>query len=77
MFPVIHDTNLIKVVCLNPKGALVVCDDADLDAVTDWIMVGIFLCTGQVCSATSRLIVQSSVRDAVIDRLVAKRLPPP
>ena len=55
------------------KGALVVCDDADLDAVTDWIMVGIFLCTGQVCSATSRLIVQSSVRDEVIDRLVAKR----
>jgi len=57
---------------LGGKGALVVCEDADLDAVTDWVMVGIFLCTGQVCSATSRLIVHRSVRDQVVERLVAK-----
>ena len=33
---------------LGGKGALVVLEDADLEAVADWAMVGIFLCTGQV-----------------------------
>ena len=34
----------------------VVFEDTDLKAVADWVMVGIFLCAGQVCSATSRLL---------------------
>uniref|UniRef100_A0A7S2DPQ1 Aldehyde dehydrogenase domain-containing protein n=1 Tax=Octactis speculum TaxID=3111310 RepID=A0A7S2DPQ1_9STRA len=33
-------------------------------------MVGIFLCTGQVCSATSRLLLHESVRDQVLEGLV-------
>jgi betaine-aldehyde dehydrogenase len=56
---------------LGGKGAVVVFDDiSNLDAVIDWIMVGIFVCSGQVCSATSRLIVARSLEDRLIERLV-------
>lgn len=57
---------------LGGKGAIVVFDDADVDATADWVMVGIFLCSGQVCSATSRLIVQEGIapklHQALVDR---------
>eukprot|EP00041_Stephanoeca_diplocostata_P030638 m.933384 g.933384 ORF g.933384 m.933384 type:complete len:361 (+) comp23795_c0_seq46:132-1214(+) len=33
---------------LGGKGAIVVFDDVDMDAAIDWVMVGIFLCAGQV-----------------------------
>ena len=48
---------------LGGKGAMLLLGDvglaggAVLDAAVDWAMVGIFLCSGQVCSATSRIIV--------------------
>merc|ERR1711971_881437 len=57
---------------LGGKGAIVVFDDVDIDAVVDWIMVGIFLCAGQVCSATSRLIVQKGIEKKLLERLVAE-----
>ena len=56
---------------LGGKGAMVVLDDADLDAVVDWAMVGIFVCAGQVCSATSRLVVDERVADELCARLAA------
>jgi betaine-aldehyde dehydrogenase len=55
---------------LGGKGAMIVFDDADLDGAIDWTMVGIFLTTGQVCSATSRLLVQESIAPQFIERLV-------
>jgi len=57
---------------LGGKSAFVVFEDAEeyLDAVVDWVMVGIFSCTGQVCSATSRLIVHHSLEQKLVDRLV-------
>lgn len=55
---------------LGGKGAMVVLADADLDTVVDWAMVGCFLCAGQVCSATSRLIVDESIVDELIQKLV-------
>jgi len=56
---------------LGGKSAFVVFDDAEeyLDAVVDWVMVGIFSCTGQVCSATSRLIVHKDLEAKLTDRL--------
>jgi betaine-aldehyde dehydrogenase len=59
---------------LGGKSAFVVFDDAEeyLDAVVDWVMVGIFACTGQVCSATSRLLVHKNIEQALMERLVAR-----
>lgn len=48
-----------------------VLQDADVASVVDWAMVGIFVTAGQICSATSRLLVHSSVADKMIDALVA------
>ncbi|GAA2207433.1 aldehyde dehydrogenase [Nonomuraea monospora] len=55
------------------KSAVVVLDDvADLDAVADGVAAGIFTNTGQVCSATSRLVVQRGVADELVQRVVAR-----
>lgn len=54
---------------LGGKGALIVFEDADLDAALDWALCGIFLCTGQVCSATSRLLLQESIADEFLQRV--------
>merc|ERR1719261_1494307 len=57
---------------LGGKGAIVVFEDAPIEATVDWIMCGIFICTGQVCSATSRLIVHEKVKKPLLDMLVEK-----
>ena len=49
---------------------MIVFEDSDLEAVVDWAMVGIFSCAGQVCSATSRLLVHAHVHDALLRRLL-------
>lgn len=54
---------------LGGKGALVVFDDVDVEAAVDWIMIGIFLCAGQSCSATSRLVVQRGIESKLLERL--------
>lgn len=55
------------------KSAAVVLDDVtDFDAVAAGIAGGIFTNTGQVCSATSRLVVQRAVAEEIIDRVVAR-----
>ncbi|CEM06709.1 unnamed protein product [Vitrella brassicaformis CCMP3155] len=54
---------------LGGKSPMLVFDDVNLDAVVDWIMTGIFWGTGQVCSATSRLLVHESVYDKLLTKL--------
>lgn len=54
---------------LGGKSPFVVFDDADVAQAVEWIMFGIFWNQGQVCSATSRLIVQERIAPAVLDRL--------
>ena len=54
---------------LGGKGAMLILDDADMDTVVDWAMIGIFYCTGQVCSATSRVIVDESLVEEFSARL--------
>ncbi|GAA4970545.1 gamma-glutamyl-gamma-aminobutyraldehyde dehydrogenase [Nonomuraea thailandensis] len=57
------------------KSAVVVLDDvADLDAAADGVAAGIFTNTGQVCSATSRLVVQRGVADELVQRVVGRAL---
>jgi aldehyde dehydrogenase (NAD+) len=54
------------------KNPTVVLDDADLDrAVADTIN-GAFASTGQKCTATSRVIVERTVHDAFVERLVER-----
>ncbi len=54
---------------LGGKAANVVFDDAPLDQAVEGIVNGIFFNQGHVCCAGSRLLVQESVHDEVLDRL--------
>ncbi len=55
---------------LGGKSAFIVFDDADIDAAVEWILFGIFWNQGQVCSATSRLLVQQGIASKLLERLV-------
>ncbi len=55
---------------LGGKSAFIVFDDADIEAAVEWILFGIFWNQGQVCSATSRLLVQQGIADKLLERLV-------
>lgn len=55
---------------LGGKSAFIVFDDADIEAAVEWILFGIFWNQGQVCSATSRLLVQERIAARLIERLV-------
>nr|WP_295826216.1 aldehyde dehydrogenase family protein [uncultured Azospirillum sp.] len=55
---------------LGGKSPFIVFDDSDVEKAVEWILFGIFWNQGQVCSATSRLLVQDGIHDRLIDRLV-------
>ncbi|WP_341976196.1 aldehyde dehydrogenase family protein [Microbacterium sp. LTA6] len=57
---------------LGGKNALLVLDDADLDAAVEAIIHGAFGQSGQRCSATSRVIVDAKVHDALLERLAPR-----
>jgi len=59
---------------LGGKSAFIVFDDADVEAAVEWILFGIFWNQGQVCSATSRLLVQETIAPRLIERLVEETL---
>jgi aldehyde dehydrogenase (NAD+) len=52
------------------KNPLVVLDDANLDIAVAAALDGAFYQTGQRCTASSRLIVQSKVHDSFVERMV-------
>ncbi|MER7490440.1 aldehyde dehydrogenase family protein [Streptomyces sp. NPDC126497] len=54
---------------LGGKGANIVFDDAPLDQAVEGIVNGIFFNQGQVCCAGSRLLVQESIHDELLDSL--------
>ena len=51
---------------------LVFSDCADLDAAADMAAFGIFFNQGEVCSANSRLLVERSIQQEFVERLVAR-----
>ena len=55
---------------LGGKNPLVVCDDADLEAAVDWVLLSAFSNAGQRCASGSRIIVFASVYDQFRDMLV-------
>ena len=54
---------------LGGKAANIVFDDAPIDQAVDGIVNGIFFNQGHVCCAGSRLLIQESAYDEVLDRL--------
>ncbi|KQS83769.1 MULTISPECIES: aldehyde dehydrogenase family protein [unclassified Rhizobium] len=54
---------------LGGKSPFVIFADSDIEKAVEWIMFGIFWNQGQVCSATSRVLVEASIYDAVLSRL--------
>ena len=57
---------------LGGKNPHIVFADADLDAAIDNAVTAAFLHSGQVCSAGTRLLVERSIRDRVVDTIVAR-----
>lgn len=55
---------------LGGKSPLVIFEDTDIEKAVEWIMFGIFWNQGQVCSATSRVLVAESLYPALLERLV-------
>lgn len=53
------------------KNPMVVMNDADLDIAVGSCLNSAFFSTGQRCTASSRLIVQSGIHDAFVDKLQA------
>lgn len=66
---------------LGGKSPILVLDDAEIDQAADWVMAGIYFNSGQICSATSRLIVHHSLAEplyaALGQRIDALRLGDP
>ena len=54
------------------KNPLIVLADADLDQAVDCALQGSYYSTGQRCTASSRLIVESAVHDAFVARLTQR-----
>ncbi|MEU0656853.1 aldehyde dehydrogenase family protein [Streptomyces albogriseolus] len=54
---------------LGGKGANIVFDDAPIDQAVEGVVSGIFFNQGQVCCAGSRLLVQESIHDELLDSL--------
>ncbi|WP_110708350.1 aldehyde dehydrogenase family protein [Salinicola sp. CR57] len=57
---------------LGGKSPILVLDDADVDSAADWVMAGIFFNSGQICSATSRLLVHHSLAEALYAALAQR-----
>jgi succinate-semialdehyde dehydrogenase/glutarate-semialdehyde dehydrogenase len=53
------------------NGPQIVLDDADLDRAADAAVYGAYFVAGQCCVATERLLVQGSVHDAFVEKLLA------
>ncbi|KAL7607246.1 hypothetical protein Lser_V15G17183 [Lactuca serriola] len=55
---------------LGGKSPIVVFDDVDIDKAVEWTLFGCFWTNGQICSATSRLIVHESIAKEFLEKLV-------
>ena len=57
---------------LGGKGPNIVLDDADLDIAVDGTLFGCLMNQGQACESGSRVIVQTSVHDEFVERLIER-----
>ena len=56
---------------LGGKSPNIVFDDAELDKAANGVITGIFSAGGQTCMAGSRLLLQDSIHDAFVEKLLA------
>lgn len=65
-------TQMVKPVTLElgGKGPIIVFEDVDLDKAVEWTIFGCFWTNGQICSATSRLLVHESIAAEFLEKLV-------
>jgi len=57
---------------LGGKSPVVIFDDVDIAEAVEWIMFGIFWTNGQICSATSRLLIHENIAKPVLERLAVE-----
>lgn len=57
---------------LGGKSPMIVFEDADFPLSIEWAQFGIFINQGQVCSATSRLLVHDKIHDRFVEELVRR-----
>ncbi|HEY8450484.1 MAG TPA: aldehyde dehydrogenase, partial [Bacillota bacterium] len=57
---------------LGGKSPNIIFADADLEAAINGAVAGIFAATGQTCIAGSRLLVEASIHDVVVERLAQR-----
>ena len=57
---------------LGGKSPVIVFDDADLESAVNGILLSIFSASGQSCVAGSRLLLQDSIKEEVLARVVEK-----
>jgi betaine-aldehyde dehydrogenase len=57
---------------LGGKSPILVLDDADPERAADWVMAGIYFNAGQICSATSRLLVHEGLAEALLAALARR-----
>ncbi|MCK6375471.1 MAG: aldehyde dehydrogenase family protein [Zoogloea sp.] len=57
---------------LGGKSPNVIFADADFEGAVEWAMIGVFFNQGEVCSAGSRILVEESVKQRFVDRLVQR-----
>jgi betaine-aldehyde dehydrogenase len=57
---------------LGGKSPLIVMEDTDIDKAVEWILYGGFFNQGEVCVASSRILIHESIYSSVINRLKEK-----
>ncbi|OLO12679.1 aldehyde dehydrogenase [Chromohalobacter japonicus] len=57
---------------LGGKSPILVLEDAEVEQAADWVMAGIYFNSGQICSATSRLIVHETLAEALYAALATR-----
>ncbi|KAJ6801345.1 betaine aldehyde dehydrogenase 1, chloroplastic-like [Iris pallida] len=56
---------------LGGKSPIIVFEDVDIEKAVEWTLFGCFWTNGQMCSATSRLILHETIAKEFLERLVA------
>lgn len=57
---------------LGGKSPAIVFDKTNIERTVEWVMFGCFWTNGQICSATSRLLVKEDIADAFLKKLVTE-----
>jgi betaine-aldehyde dehydrogenase len=57
---------------LGGKSPFLIFDDSDIEQAVEWTLFGIFWNQGQVCSATSRVLVQEGLYERFLERLIVE-----